>query len=251
MPNLRRFSPDALEQLRLSISDRLDWYYDPVGQIPAELPPSGFRDAPMPAPEFADRLRVDMNPRLRPSDDVDNALVVYGGLSSLTPHQASFEGLWAYLCHYVCPQYVARRWLSNRPDDAGRAATDVHNHFFARDARGLIRDNALSRLWWLGKIAHDVDQSNPREFLTILLHRQDVRSALIDRPAISMNRHTLRAIYAVMREQWAGDQKLFERDRFRVWMAGLNRRGGIVLLDSLSDDALDILVRQEAEYALA
>ena len=54
----------------------------------------------------------------------------------------------------------------------------VLNHFFAVGNRALVRDNGISRLWWLGKIANDVDNEDPLRFLTILLHRQDVRSAL-------------------------------------------------------------------------
>ena len=119
----------------------------------------------------------------RPSaTDAQNALIVYDALKYLTPHQASIERLWAYLCHFDCRQYVAARWLNRRPDNEKDAVREVRNHFFASGNRALIRDNGVSRLWWLGKIAHDVAPDGPREFLTLLLHRQDVRSALIERP---------------------------------------------------------------------
>ena len=126
----------------------------------------------------------------------------------------------------------------------------VRNHFFAAGNRGLIRDNGISRLWWLGKLACDTDPEDPNRFLTILLHRQDVRSALIERPSVSMNPKVLRQIYAVMREHWEGEGILFERDVFRGWMAGLNRRGGVVLLDALPLDALDGLLMEEATRAV-
>ena len=115
----------------------------------------------------------------------------------------------------------------------------------------MIRDNAVSRLWWLGKIAHDVAPEDPREFLTILLHRQDVRSALIERPSVSTNRRVLRRIYDVMREHWINGGALFGRDVFRSWMIALNRRGGVVLLDALPEEHLGQLVREEAEHAVA
>ena len=108
----------------------------------------------------------------------------------------------------------------------------------------------VSRLWWLGKIAHEIDPQEPLRFLSILLHRQDVRFALIERPSISMNRRVLRAIYEVMKKHWAIDGALFERETFRGWMVALNRRGGVVLLDSLPDDALARLLREEAERVL-
>ena len=146
---------------------------------------------------------------------------------------------------------VARRWLAKRPATPGQAARRVRNHFFARDNRAFIRDNGVSRLWWLGFIAHEVEPAAPHAFLELLLHRQDVRSALIERPSVSMNRQVLRGINAIMREYWEQDRALFERDVFREWMKGLNRRGGVVLLDVLTQAQLALLLREEAKLALS
>ena len=160
------------------------------------------------------------------------------------------ERLWTYLCHRDCPQYVVARWLNRRPKSDAEAVREVRNHFFAAGNRALIRDNAVARLWWLGKIAHEAAADNPREFLEILLHRQDVRSALIERPSVSMNRRVLRTIYAVMRSYWSSDKTLFEREIFRRWMVSLNRCGGVVLLDAMHEDDLRKLVNEEASAAL-
>ena len=247
MTNLRYYTTDALENLRRTVADRLDWYYAPVRELPLTSL-GGFRESKVEAPAFADRLIIDDK---RPSDtDAENALIVYNSLSDLTPHQASIERMWVYLCHADFRQYVAARWLNRRPDNEEDAVREVRNHFFAGDNRALIRDNAVSRLWWLGKIAHDVAPDDPREFLTMLLHRQDVRSALIERPSVSMNRELLRGIYAVMREHWVNGGALFERDAFRSWMVALNRRGGVVLLDALPNDVLGQLLREEADRAV-
>ena len=246
MTRLRYFTADTLESLRRTVPDRLDWYYGPNSGPPPEF--GDFRESKLEAPALGDRLVIDAE---RPSaTDVDNALRVYEALSGLTPHQASIERMWAHLCHCECPVYVAARWLTQRPDKKEDAVRRVRNHFFATGNRGMIRENGISRLWWLGKIAFDVDPDDPRRFLNILLHRQDVRSALIERPSVSMNREVLKQIYAVMREHWDGDRALFQRDAFRSWMAGLNRRGGVVLLDALPVDSLDLLLREEARRAV-
>ena len=248
MTNLRYYTTETLEGLRTKIAEHLDWYYAPDGPLPALSPVGGVRESRLTAPALAERLKTDAG---RPSStDVENALTVYRSLSDLTPHQASFERVWAYLCHCDCPQYVAARWLSTRPEDDEDAVRGVKNHFFAMGDRSLIRDNAVSRLWWLGKIAYDVDSENPREFLTILLHRQDVRSALIERPSVSTNRRVLRGIYKVMQEHWSDGDTLFAREAFRAWMVALNRRGGVVLLDALPDGTLDQLLREEATRAV-
>jgi len=244
---LRYYTTDALETLRRTVADRLDWYYAPDCDLP--LPSlGGFRESKVEAPMLADRLVMD---DARPfATDVDNALSVYDALSGLTSHQASIERMWVHLCHCDCPQYVAARWLNQRPEKNEDAVRMVRNHFFAVGNRALIRDNGVSRLWWLGRFAHDVDPDDPRGFLNILLHRQDVRSALIERPSVSMNRLLLRGIYAVMREHWADGGALFERDTFRRWMVALNRRGGVVLLDALPEDELGRLLREEADRAV-
>ena len=246
MTRLRYYTTDALETLRRTVLDHLEWYYAPVYEPP--LLSLGFRESQVEAPALAGRLVIDATRSF--ATDVDNALSVYAALSDLTPHQASIERMWVYLCHRDCPQYVTARWLNRRPDKKEDAVREVWNHFFAAGNRALIRDNGVSRLWWLGRLAHDVDPDDPHEFLTILLHRQDVRSALIERPSVSMNQLLLRGIYAVMREHWVDGGALFERDAFRRWMVALNRRGGVVLLDSLPEDVLGLLLREEADRAV-
>ncbi len=244
---LRYCTIDTLENLRRTVPDRLEWYYAPEGSAP---PTSlgGFRETAMEAPALAAKL---IHNEKRPSEtDAENALIVYKSLSSLTPHQASIERMWVYLCHFDSPRYVSSRWLTHGLDQEDLAVREVRNHFFAIGNRGLIRDNGLSRLWWLGKIAHEVDPENPREFLELLLHRQDVRSALIERPSVSMNPRLLRGIYAVMRDHWENGGDLFKRDTFRNWMIALNRRGGVILLDALPDATLDRLLREEADRSV-
>ena len=100
-------------------------------------------------------------------------------------------------------------------------------------------------------IAHEVEADAPHEFLERLLHRQDVRSALIERPSVSMNRQVLSSINVVMRDYWQRDKSLFERKPFRTWMVGLNRRGGVVLLDALPKEPLAELLEEEARRALS
>ena len=247
MTHLRYFTTAAVERLRETIIDRLDWYYAPTGTLP-EFPMAGIRESALPAPNLNAFLKIDGN---RPfATDGCNALAVYQALAGLTPHQASIERVWVYLCHCDGPQYVAHRWLARRPDNVDDAVRRVRNHFFATGNRALIRDNGLSRLWWLGRIATDVDAARPERFLEILLHRQDVRSALIERPSVSMNRRVLRGIYAIMEGAWADDARLFKRVTFRNWMIRLNRRGGVVLLDALPEPALLELLREEAGKAL-
>lgn len=249
MAQLRYYTSQAVECLRRDVATNLDWYYSPSGPRPSEaLSTDSIRESRLEAPILSEKLIMDE--KNASVTDAENALVVYESLADLTCHQASMERLWTYLCHRDCPHYVAARWLNRRPESDDDAVREIRNHFFALGNRALIRDNAVSRLWWLGKIAHETSADNPREFLEILLHRQDVRSALIERPSVSMNRRVLRTIFGVMRSYWSSDKTLFERETFRRWMVSLNRCGGVVLLDAMREEDLRKLVSEEANAAL-
>ena len=256
---VKYYTEAAVERLRDTVADRLDWYYDPQGVAtdPRLTAADAVRESRLEAHSVAARLVL---PDAVPQGDGGNptgiadaasALAVYEALKNLTPQQAADERLWTYLCHVEYPRYVAGRWLTVRPEKDDEAARKVRNHFFARGNRPLIRDNGLSRLWWLGSIAHEVEADAPHDFLERLLHRQDVRSALIERPSVSMNRQVLSSINAVMRDYWQRDKSLFERKPFRTWMIGLNRRGGVVLLDALPKEPLADLLDEEAQRALS
>ena len=247
MKRLRYCTQGTVEALRKSIEQRIDWYYDPKRE-PIQDFIGGFRDSAFVAPELDSKLIFDAS-NLSKTDTV-NALIVYDALKGLTAHQASIERVWVYLCHYDCPDYVSKRWLNSNIEDEADPVTKVVNHFFAKNNRALIRDNGVSRLWWLGKIAHDVDEENPKRFLQLLLYRQDIRSSLLERPFFSRNLRLLKAIYVVMQEHWEDGRELFQRNCFRGYMQALNRRGGVVLLDALSKDDLLSLLRKEAENAI-
>ena len=249
MKPLCYFTASFVEVLRKQASKSLDWYFGEREKSPTlTLSKDQVRTSELKFPDFACSLYVDPSNPSR--SDAQNALVVYKSLKELSSHQASIERLWVYLCHCICPDYVTARWFYQRPKDRDAMVRQVRNHFFATGNRALIRDNGVSRLWWLGKIAHDVEPDEPSLFLEILLYRQDVRAALIERSSMSMNRQVLRGIYLVMREQWYGDCVLFARNNFRAWMIALNRRGGVILLDSLPEEELRRLLVEELHHIL-
>lgn len=239
------FTQGMVEELRAAVPACLNWYYEPGdGRLPFPQAPEAQREANIEVEPLAPLLQPGIE------HDAQNALAVYHALRKLTPQQASDERFWAYVSHVDCSDYIRERWLSKQPDNPERAAGRARNHFFARDVRALIRDHGVSRLYWLGRIACEAYPEDPALFLEIVLHRQDVRSALIERPSVSMNRDVLRGIFNVMRGQWEGDKALFKRETFRAWMVALNRRGGVVLLDALPSELLDGLLREEADRAL-
>ena len=239
-----------MSSLRDSVHLNLDWYYEGTGAMPE---PSGVErstgetyvaDADIGLLLDGDGHRAELDPQ--------NAVRLHGALDDLKPRDAADERFWVHLCHCHGAAYVRGRWLQDRPSQENLATRKVQNHFFANGARALIRDNALSRLWWLGHIARRAAPDDPLLFLQVLMHRQDVRSALIERPFLSMNHEVLRAVYAVMLEHWRRDGRnsdLFNRRVFRDWMVRLNCRGGVILLDALPAKVLDEVLRAELDAA--
>lgn len=249
MSNLQYFSMQAVRELWDNVPNNLDLYFSSTSH-PFQERGGDTRDSRISKPDLSE---LEDSIASTPSLDRANAQVVYRELKDLTPHQASDQRLWTYLCHRTCPTYVSRRWLKERPSNDAAAVRKVQSHFFANSNRVLIRDNGLSRLWWLGKIASDVAPESPDGFLSMVLHRQDISSSLVGRPTVTSNTRVLRVIYNEMLIHWKDDdnRQLFERYTFRRWMRSLNRKGGICLLDAMPDDALSDLVRAEAHSALA
>lgn len=253
---LRYYSAEAVAWRYEQVPHVLAWYTNLAGSLPEIehlLKPVRASDIDIRGVE-----KLELSPSSK--DDAANAIAIYRAFRSLTPQQAADERLWCYLCHHHFSGYVSQRWherVNGTGEEAKeKSAKNIRNHFFARDNRGLIRDNGLSRLWWLGHIASKVDQKNPREFLEVIYHRQDIRSALIERPSVAMNLTVLKAVYQVMKKHWddeaqRDDAALFERKTFRGWMTRINRRGGVLLLDGLGSRNLQKLLNEEARKALA
>ena len=132
------------------------------------------------------------------------------------------------------------------------ALTELQESIDSRVGWYLGGGNGSIRLWWLGYVAHQVAPAEPDRFLEVVLYRQDPRSALIERPSVSRNYRVLKAVFQVMKRDYdTKERALFVRDTFRVWMKGLNRKGGMLLLDALSDPQLERLVNDEAVAALS
>lgn len=251
MSRFHYYTEAALASLKRQVPHHLEWYFHATDSPPQPLNVERTTgETYVATTKIAPLLDCGGHST---TQDPTNAIRVYDALRELKPKDAADERFWTHLCHGECAVYIRERWLRDRPDKDDNAVRKVHNHFFASGNRALIRDNALSRLWWLGYIAHEVAPDDPTLFLQVLMHRQDIRSALIERPSVSMNSEVLRMIYAVMLDYWQRDgrsSKLFDRDVFRDWMIRLNRRGGVMLLDALPDGALSRLLRDEATKAL-
>jgi hypothetical protein len=83
-------------------------------------------------------------------NEVQCCLGAFNGLPNISAYLARDQRLWAYLTHIVLLPYTRQRWPI--PQDKEKAIAHIKKHFFASGARGIERDNAISRLWWMASI---------------------------------------------------------------------------------------------------
>lgn len=89
----------------------------------------------------------------RASSDADFSTIFYNAFRKIPPNLAKDERLWAYLTHTLFFNYTKARF-----DITRESSKKIKQHFFCFNGeRGFERDNACSRLWWIGFIANRVD----------------------------------------------------------------------------------------------
>ena len=236
--NLEYFPTDGVELLKGTVSKNQDWYLSKGRKREIKLPETRRSSV---LAELV-KLEIDTTAGVL-ENDIENSILLYRAFQDLTPHQASDERIWCCLCHTVYRTYVRARWLYKVPQT--NIEKNIASHYFVNGTRGLRRDNGISRLWWLGYIAHKVDTENPKRVLQVIHRTADTRLNLIDRPSIFSNVRLLRAICRSMESYWDEDT-LFSRKNFRNWIISLNRWGGVLVLDTLSDLNLEELLHEEA-----
>ncbi len=178
-------------------------------------------------------------------NELNCCLAVYRALPGLTPYLARDERLWVYLTHIHFLNYSRIRW--EIPDDDERAISHIKTHFFATGARGIERDNAISRLWWMSLICSRVERLSLERTLQVFLHQSDVRANIVERPTTSQNVSVLSSVIEKLEESYATDKALYERERFRLMMKELNLKGGIKLLEVLDLSEVKKLVTECAD----
>ena len=179
--------------------------------------------------------------------EVDNCMLMYEAMGKITYYLARDERLWIYLTHTLLLGYVRKRWPI--PEDNERAIKHIKSHYFCIGARGIERDNAASRLWWMASLCDRTQGLNLEEALACLLFQSDVRANIVERPTTSQNIHIFSAILKKLYQSYKADKKLFERDRFRSIMKWLNLAGGVKFLGSLPEIRIMHILEEGIEKA--
>ena len=180
--------------------------------------------------------------------DLENAIKLHTALRNLTPAQAADERLWAWMAHDPYWDYMRVRWPADEwkkkgltPEETRRGFRYVLEHYFAPDARALVR-HGIARLWWFGKATFDEASSDPYRRTKLMLRTADSRQSIMERQ-YWRNPEVLAPLLDRV-EHW--EKKNFSfyqpRERFRQLCKDVNAWGGTMLLDSLAAKDVAALV---------
>ena len=174
------------------------------------------------------------------------SVALYRALPGMTPALAREERVWVRLSHVECLGYARSRWLPGLEGE--QLDLQVHRHLFGNGLTGIRDDNALSRLWWNMHIAAIADPDDPEGALDLILKTADIRSNFVERPNTAARPPLARAVIRAMRR----DQWITSTERaFREFMIVLNRDGGGILFETMSDLEMDGIMDACAERARA
>jgi hypothetical protein len=239
MTKLRLLRSSPLEELRSSIRKNLTAYrkgdFEPLCVDPANW----FEHQ-------VEYNEAELKKLKAPTSDgyyeVENCDLLYAALQGLTPYEARDERLWVYLSHSALLAHARLRWPIPDQDDA--AVQHIAKHFFARDKRGVERDNVGSRLWWMAHLCSRVTGMDRQAALRAFLFRSDVRANIVERPTTSQCSELFSAIVRRLGASLEGGKKLFERATFRSLMTEINSVGGYKLLDCLPGEHVEDILNE-------
>ena len=116
----------------------------------------------------------------------------------------------------------------------------VKSHWFATSVRGRLRDNAISRLWWMAELANSADKTDYKTKLNQILFNSDYRANLLERTTTASSAKLLACITEISHED--SDIK-FERSNFRNFMRTVDLVGKRTSLPSLSPGELKKILK--------
>jgi hypothetical protein len=170
-------------------------------------------------------------------DEVKNSMLVWNTLSHLDPSLASEGRVWTRLAHIECLEYGRKRWVKTTTGED--AVKKIEDHFFASTRTQCRDDNTIGRLWWTAYVAKRAMPDAHEDAVRAIWGSQDIRSNVIERPWISI-RPKLAA--SVVRAILNIPSVTASETAFREFMKTVNRLGGGVIFEAMTDEDIDSFV---------
>ncbi|MDD4296303.1 MAG: DUF6339 family protein [Eubacteriales bacterium] len=173
--------------------------------------------------------------------EFENVQRVYNSLSFLSDSQASDERLWAGLCLNHFWEYTQYRW-----DIVSKCTIDsVKQHFFfGFGARRSLTRNAISRLWWIGRLTHDPSRKDPYELTRFVCENADYIMHILERNTSNSPMITKAFLSALLTAREEGC--LINTDTVGELSKYLNLLGGTYILDCLPESKIHDKIVEKA-----
>lgn len=115
--------------------------------------------------------------------DMPNAQTLWDALPTLTPSQATDERLWVTLALGDFKDYMLKRWSKVQKTNEA-----VWSKIFVNNTRSLIRDHAISRLWWRAYFASLVPKTTGSDPLQLFFEHEDIPGEIAGRSILADSR---------------------------------------------------------------
>ena len=126
-----------------------------------------------------------LNFNCKPTDDFENVKSLYTALRNLTPQDANDKRLWVRLTHDSFHRYVVNRWFKEDPKKTKTFQVVKERYFFEGASQRARVSNAISRLWWIGKLTVIDDASSEEidqwKYTELICDSQDWITSLLER----------------------------------------------------------------------
>jgi hypothetical protein len=176
-------------------------------------------------------------------DDIKNVKLIHNALPNLSSRIATDERLWVTLALGNYYSYAKQRWFDNQPSAV--TAKYFVNHILAPSTRSLWRDNAISRLWWVGHYANGLGEDISDRALELFFFNSDLGSQLLGKSSVGTSKPIARAIVNASHDCYiAGKTAVWNRDSFRTFMKEIDLLTGRRILDVVPEAQLFEEVRE-------
>ena len=238
------FKQSSIDKLRKAIPQNIERYQSPNPNWEEFFGDEDYARATsveIVGTNFSDCLGDNFNSNPIKDDDSKRCEKIFKALKNLTPQQAADERVWIYLTHFTFWDYTRARWPIGTNHEQQKSK--IRSHFFVQGIRGMVRGNAISRLWWMAFVCSRLDFPLT-ESLEALLWKQDVRKEIMERATFCRNVPILQSMMKFILLSFKGNQELHNRKNFRDMSKEINRIGGMRVLDALKQDELDKLIEE-------
>lgn len=236
---LQIISYDKLDEIKSNLETWKDKFkLDSSAWLKAEFDNALFMDTKYrDIPDFS----LDMSEDRPFFTEAKNAQCVYENLKFLSDSQASDERLWAALCLGPFWKYVQYRWEVNKK---ATVANIKQHYFFGYGPRRSLTRNAISRLWWIGRLTYDDTRTDPYELTKLVCENSDYIMHVLERNT-SNNPMIIRAFLGAILDA-RNEGMNINTDTVGELAKYLNLLGGIYILDCLKPERIHQKIMDKA-----